>query len=143
MNAVLFALLLVAFLAGCGNNRDAELIGDWKVQLQSIPQVNPDFKEFFGVAYAARMKQSIIDSTLNIRADKTFTWDLEATLKGDWSFDEENRVVSLRVEKLAGRLLDPDKASPSTIYKLDKTNDTFTVQRSNHFAPGIILEKQS
>lgn len=96
-NLMVLALLM---LAGCGKNREAQLVGKWKADTNSMtpPVTNPNDPQ--AKAMARMMEGMMKNVSLEFKADKTFEMNLPFPSSGTWSLDEANNTVVLNITKL-------------------------------------------
>jgi hypothetical protein len=97
---VLAGTLVVAVaVMGC-KNRDAELVGKWKIGDLGIPKSASDsFMGSLGTAMASSMKDTM---PLEFKPDKSFTWTMFVfPVEGTWALNGD--TVNMRVTKVMGQ----------------------------------------
>lgn len=123
-------------LAGCGGNRESNLIGSWKARPGSV-LANTLHSAMSGnapgspAAASVQTTREMANATIDIRADKTFTLNSDSLVEGTWTFDEDSGATNMTVTKVAGRpfLPTPDAATSGTATSgATPPNPAFTCQ---------------
>lgn len=90
-------LLVVTALAGCGANREAQLIGTWKVDPASFAPPNPSAANAIQQQVAQQMFAA---TSLNIKEDKNFVLNMMVPMEGHWTFAAD--TLTLNMTKVMG-----------------------------------------
>ena len=91
------AALAIVMLAGCAANREAQLVGKWKVDMTSLKMPQAQGKAAMGQEMAKGMLAGI---KLELKADKSFDMLMMMPLSGTWKIDETANTVALTITKM-------------------------------------------
>ena len=94
-------LFAVTALAGCGGNREAQLIGTWKADAASLQVPTPAPGSPAANPMAQQMAKNMLANTsLEIKEDKNFTLNLMFPMEGTWTFADDK--LQLKMTKVMG-----------------------------------------
>ncbi len=95
------ALLAILLVAGCGQNREAQLVGKWKADASSmnLPSTKPG--DVQAKAMAEMMKDMMSNMSIDLKADKSFDMNMFMKMSGTWAVDEAAKTLVLTPTKIA------------------------------------------
>jgi len=138
-----FSLGLALLLAGCGGNRESKLIGSWKAR-PVCAMLNGIQSQANGASTqeAVDTAKMMAASTLDIRADKTFSLNFSAPMEGTWTWSEDTGTAKLTASLSHGE--ESGQSSPTPVpppsfkAKLSDDNSRLTLSNSLPSANGGI-----
>ncbi len=97
---LLLTIIAVTMMSGCAGNREAQLVGQWKMDSTKFAANMPKGKtpqEQMGMDMAKKMLENV---TLDLKQDKTFAMNMMMEFSGDWKIDEAANTVTLNMTKM-------------------------------------------
>lgn len=96
------AIFAVILLGGCAGNREAQLVGQWKMDSSAMTANMPAGKtpqEKMSMEMAKKMFENV---TLDLKEDKTFAMNMMMEFGGNWALNDSANTVTLNMTKMAG-----------------------------------------
>lgn len=130
-------------LSGCGGNREASLVGKWKVDAASLNAASSN---------DAQRRNALRNSyiTLQLNADKTYALNRLLQMTGTWEVDDQNtlaltmtKVGGRDIAKILGSKFDRSRLKPM-LFGVSSDGSKLTAQDSSgaKSASGLVFVKQ-
>ena len=95
------AVLAMLMLAGCGKNRDAQLVGQWKIDIESMNLSSNSANDVRAKQMAQTLQSLVKGMSLELKADKSFDMNMFMKMSGNWAIDEAASTLILTPTKIA------------------------------------------
>lgn len=124
------ALLMILMVTGCGQNREAQLVGKWKADASSmnLPATKPGDAQ--AKAMAEMMKDMMSNMSIDLKADKTFAMNMFMKTSGTWALDEAANTLVLTPTKIANVDVTkmPGTGNKPITFKIAPDNSRLSIQ---------------